>query len=723
MSIATHMLEPELRELAEEAGLLVTWRDAHGRERQVGAQTLRSLLDALHVPCANPAQCCESLHALRVAGYRGASPRIVVAQLGQPVFLRRHGSLHYRLQREDGTYIMGTARDLDGDYVAISGLNRPGYYQLEMGAVHTVIAVAPRRCPTVTELAGRTHAWVLGAQVYSLRRGVANGASDAAGAALPGWETGGDYTALGILARQAAAHGAAGLAISPVHAMFSADPQRYSPYAPSSRLFLNALHADPVAVLGRDFVLAAGVTDGGVAPPDGPQDGLLDWPQVYARRLSTLRRLHQHFDAAASRALQTDFEAFVREGGQALFNHASFEALHAHYAETLGASHGWQDWPAEYRDPSSAAVRRFSAAHEDALRFHLFLQWLAARNLGQAHAGAREAGMPLGLVADMAVGTDPGGSQAWSQQGQLMTGVSVGAPPDIFQPEGQDWGLTAFSPHALHEHGHDGFIQIVRAALAHAGGLRVDHILGLARMWLVPQGAPPAEGAYLRYPRDELMNLLALEAWRHRALVVGENLGTVPEDFTEAMSRHGILGMNVLWFEQDSTAQRPAFRPRSEWPGQSMAMITTHDLPTLSGWWVGRDIEWRERQGEFDAQAAEAQRRDRAAQKGALWQALQRAGLISDGAAPHEPPTGTVLAYVAGAPSVVCSVALEDVLESPEQPNLPESGRRDAQLRHPNWRRMLEPAVETMLEGERVAGLLGIVRKAREQAPSLEENA
>ena len=152
-------------------------------------------------------------------------------------------------------------------------------------------------------------------------------------------------------------------------------------------------------------------------------------------------------------------------------------------------------------------------------------------------------------------------------------------------------------------------------------------------------------------------------------------------------------------------------------------MITTRDLPTLSGWWVGRDIEWRERQGEFDAQAAEAQRRDRAAQKGALWQALQRAGLVSDGAAPHEPPTGAVLAYVAGAPSVVCSVALEDVLESPEQPNLPESGRRDAQLRHPNWRRMLEPAVETMLEGERVAGLLGIVRKAREQAPSLEENA
>src|SRR5690606_24275222 len=177
MSIATHMLEPELRELAEEAGLLVTWRDAHGRERQVGAQTLRSLLDSLNLPCANPAQCCESLHALRVAGYWGASSRFVLAQLGQPVFLLRHRSLLYLLPLEDGKFIMCTGPCLDVVYLAISGLNRSGYYQLEMGVVHTVIAVAPQRCPTVTELTGRTHAWVLGAQVYSLRRGVANGAS------------------------------------------------------------------------------------------------------------------------------------------------------------------------------------------------------------------------------------------------------------------------------------------------------------------------------------------------------------------------------------------------------------------------------------------------------------------------------------------------------------------------------------------------------------------
>lgn len=701
-------MDATLKALAEEAGLLLSWRDAHGAQQHVAADTVRALLMALELPCSSESQCRESLKMLRDES-QAASPPIVVARAGSPLVLKRAGSPHYRLQLEDGKFIMGTARAIDGDQVAISGLTRPGYHLLEMGRVRTVIAVTPSAAPSVRMLAGRERAWLLAAQVYGLCR--ERGTADSGAELIPGWEVGGDYSSVGLLARQAARYGAAGLAMSPVHALFSADPQRHSPYSPSSRLFLNAMHADPVAVLGEAFVHSAGIPESECA---ATCQGLLDWAGVYERRLAAFRRLYEQLLARQPEALSRDFQAFREEGGQALRDHARYEALHAHYAPMLGAAHGWQDWPADLHDPGGTAVERFAHDHESEVRFHAFLQWLAARNLAQAHQGAREAGMALGLVADMAVGTDPRGSQAWCRQGQLMSGISVGAPPDIFQPQGQDWGLTAFSPRASHLNGHAGHIEIMRAALAHAGGLRVDHVLGLARMWLVPSAASPADGAYLRYPRDELLSLLALEAWRHRAVVVGENLGTVPEDFNDAMTEHGILGMNVLWFEQDRAPdQAPRFRSRNEWPRQTMAMATTHDLPTVTGWWQGRDIEWRERLGEVDGQTALAQKAERLQQKAGLWQALHDVELVQ-GDLPSQAPTEAVLTYLAGTPSALLSIGLEDLLGSPEQPNLPGAARAADGETHPNWRRTYPGPVQNLLESESVGALLQRVGRARQ---------
>jgi len=658
---------------------------------------------------------------------------------------------------------MGTARDLDGGHVVIPGIGRPGYHRLEMGRTGTVIAVAPARCPAVGERAGRAPAWMLGAQVYSLRRGNGKpgGSRGSATEVPPGWEAGGDYTAVGILARQAAAQGASGLAISPVHALFSADPGRYSPYAPSSRLFLNVLHADPAAVLGDELVRGAELARG---PAPLSIGGLLDWSAIHAQRLGVLRRLHEHFSAVGPEGLLGDFEAFREAGGRTLADHACYEALHAQHAAALGAAHGWRDWPAHYHDPDAPAARRYAREHESELRFHAFLQWLAARNLAQAQASARAAGMPIGLVADMAVGTDARGSYAWCRRSRLMEGVSVGAPPDPFQPRGQNWGLSAFSPRASGRAGHDGYIETLRAVLAHAGGVRVDHVLGLARMWVIPAGAEAGEGVYLRYPRDELMDLLVLEAWRHQAVVVGENLGTVPEDFNEALAERGILGMNVLWFEHDhalartpplsergeanparnaaprapgqaggeasagapravdaandaDAAEAVVFRSRAAWPEQAVAMVTTHDLPTLRGWWRGRDIQWRERLGQFDADQARAERARREGLKSALWRALRAAGLAESGlSTPQEPPVAAVLAYVAGTPAALCGIALEDLLGSEEQPNLPSPGGPAGADGHPDWRRVLEPAVEDMLADESVAALLQALRQARQAA-------
>lgn len=708
--------DPLLLQLAEAAGLMASWRDAHGHERWVGFDTLRRVLDALELPCESEAQCRDSLKGLGDEGVGLSSPGLLRVRQGAPVIVRRAGSPHYRLELEDGTRLMGTAQDLDGNRVAIPAVRRPGYHRLRMGRIDTTIAVVPPRCHPVATLTGQAHAWVAGAQVYSLRQGGGHLHREPAAAGrrvLPGWETGGSFGALGELARGLAAHGAAGLAISPVHALFSADASRYSPYAPSSRLFLNALYADPAAVFDPDMLRPLQQASDA---PGLTADGCIEWPAIHTHRLRQLRRLFDIFNTARPSGLEEDFNTFLHAGGDALERHVRYEALHAHHATALGPAHGWQDWPAEYREPDGAAVRRFAGEHGPELRFHAFLQWLAARSLAVAHQGAREAGMPLGLIADMAVGTDPRGSQAWSRPSQILSGVSIGAPPDIFQPGGQDWGLTAFSPRALRVRGYDGFIETLRAVLAHAGGVRVDHVLGLGRMWLVPEGAAATDGVYLKYPREALLDLLALEAWRHRAVAVGENLGTVPEDFNAAIAQRGILGMSVLWFEQGDDAQ-PVFRPRRAWPAQSMAMVSTHDLPTLRGWWCGRDLQWRQRLGQLGAGEFEAAWALRRTQRKALWAALQRDGLAPAATAvPEDAPVRAVLAYIAGTPAALCNVSLEDLTGQVEQPNLPASGDMPPPEGHPNWCRALDVTVEALLQDPAVVALMQRIDRSRREA-------
>lgn len=705
-----------LLKVAQSAGLMPAWIDAHGKEREVGADTLRAVLETLGFPCGSEVQCRESLARLEQGADATADAGLLLVRLGRSFTLRREGSLHYQLTLENGTRVMGTAQDLGGGRVAIPAIRKPGYHRLEMGRIQCTVAVVPEQAPRVEDLLRRQPAarpmtrgqpsvrgWVLGAQVYALRRGQTEGEP------VPdGWQAGGDFSLLGTLAREAGNHGAAGLAISPLHAMFSADPQRYSPYSPSSRLFLNAMYADPATVLGADCLGA--LSQGGEARWLDPTD-CLDWPAIQSTRLAQLERVFERFEATARSSRHQDLQAFELEGGEALARHVCYEALHAHFSATLGATHGWQDWPAEFRDPASTAVRHFAESHERALRFHVFLQWLAARSLAHAQAEAR-AHTPLGLIADLAVGTDPRGSHAWSRQQQVMTGVSVGAPPDLFQPRGQDWGLTAFSPWALRQHGHAGFIETVRAVLAHAGGLRVDHVIGLARLWLVPQGASADQGVYLGYPQDELMDLLMLEAWRHQAVIVGENLGTVPQGFNADLERRGFLGMSVLWFEREEEAPQ-RFHPPSAWPVRSMAMASTHDLPTLRGWWMGRDIHWRERHGEHDAAEAQRQTALREQDKTVLWTALQQAGLAPAGVpVPEAAPVNEVLSFLAATPSVLLNVALEDLAGESEQPNLPGRPPTDAALAHPNWRRTLGTPVDSLFATESTAELLEALRRA-----------
>jgi 4-alpha-glucanotransferase len=306
--------------------------------------------------------------------------------------------------------------------------------------------------------------------------------------------------------------------------------------------------------------------------------------------------------------------------------------------------------------------------------------------------------MAIGLVGDLAVGTDRGGSHCWSRQHDMLIGVSIGAPPDYINAVGQNWGLTSFSPRALQLHGYAPFLEMLRAQLRHLGGLRIDHVLGLGRLWLVPDGASATEGAYLHYPIDDLFKLIALESWRHRSIIIGEDMGTVPEGFRDRLADVGILGMRVLWFERDWGL----FVDPSRWPSGAVAMTTTHDLPTVAGWWSGRDIEWRHELDLFGPHTDQAREiAERAEDRSKLWDAFRHAG-VAQGPAPSADDTAAVAtaaaAFIGLTPSPLALLPMEDALGLAEQPNIP--GTIDE---HPNWRRRLPDEADALLSTPEVS--------------------
>ncbi|MCP1616353.1 4-alpha-glucanotransferase [Pseudomonas sp. SLBN-26] len=683
------MSDAQLEALATAAGFSVHWTDADGRPQQVAPDSLRALLEALGYPAQSEQQIAGSLAHLQARHEAATLPRLLTLDQGQPLALDAHArpGAAFRVQLEDGGVVDG---HLD-DQARLPALTAWGYHQLHLGDQAVTLAVAPPACPSVAQLSDhrRRHIWGLAAQLYGLRR--------------PGDGGLGDTQALEELVRSAAAQGADAIALSPVHAMFSADLQRYSPYSPSSRLLFNVLHAAPASILGdrawREAVLATGL---------GPELQrleslpLVDWPAASAARLQLLRQLYQGF-AAGENLHSVDFDSFCQHAGDALLQHCRFEALHG-FMSRSGLPTDWRTWPEPYRDPASPAVLRFAEEHADEVRFHAFAQWLVARGLDRAQSAARGAGMAVGLIADLAVGADGAGSQAWARQAELLPSLTVGAPPDILNRSGQAWGISAFSPDGLRQQGFRAFIEMLRANLAHAGGLRIDHVMGLQRLWVLPEGADPRHGAYLNYPREDLLRLLCLEATRHRALIVGEDLGTVPEGLREALGRRLILGMRVLLFEQADGR----FTPPDAWPADALATTTTHDLPTLRGWLAGRDIHWREAAGQTRPEQAEADREHRQRERQALESALHASGQ-RHGQAPED-DLDAAIAFIGRTPAPLVLLPLEDAVGSEEQPNLPGPGDL-----HPNWRRRWPEAAASLLERPEVSARLQRLDHTRRQ--------
>lgn len=665
------MSDTLLAKLALSAGLSIDWTDAHGRPQSVSPEAQRGLLQAFGYPAQSPEQIRASLAALEQQHHAYPAEALLFQNQGQPLRLGRYpASTPYLLLDEQGRESSGR---LDQD-ACLQAIEQPGYYQLQIHDRQHPLAVTPTACLSVEQLCGKRHIWGLTAQLYALRR--------------PGDGGLGDTRAVAELAQHAADQGADALALSPAHALFSAAHEHYGPYSPSSRLFFNVLHAAPESLLGCERVQRA-ISTSGVQAELTRLEGLelIDWPAVAEVRQRLLRQLYADFQQAPGDLLKS-FEAFIAKGGDTLIQHCRFEALHEHQVQN-GESADWRDWPSHLRDPGQEAVSRFATEHAECVRFHAFSQWLIAHGLEAAQTTASGAGMAIGLIADLAVGADCAGSQAWSRQEEMLPEVTVGAPPDILNRNGQNWGVTAFSPHGLRQHSFRAYIEMLQANLAHAGGIRIDHVMGLQRLWVIPRGGQPQDGAYLRYPLKKLLGLLALESHRHRALVIGEDLGTVPGGLQDELARRNILGTRVLLFEQ----RDGRFIPPQQWPRNALATTTTHDLPSMKGWFAGHDIDWRIRAGHSAPSALDDDRSQRQRERSALIAALTESGQLQGDAADVEACLQASIGYISSTPAALTLLPLEDACGLDQQPNLPGPGDS-----HPNWRRRYALPVAELLE-------------------------
>lgn len=511
---------------------------------------------------------------------------------------------------------------------------------------------AAGRCHWPARLADGTRGWVLSVQLYGLR-------------SQRNWGMG-DFTDLAELAELAARAGAAAVQLNPLHALYLSRPMHCSPYSPSSRLWLNPLYIDVLAVpeLACSETAARFIEQASLRRrlDSLRSSSRVDYAAVAALKLPLLRLLFGEFVDRHARPRSQRYAEFVdfrNAGGRALLDFALFEALERRLVDRH--PEGWPSWPEPWRDRDPPACLDFVKRHPLEVLFPMYLQWLARTQLTQAQGRARAAGMPIGLIADLAVGVDPTGADAWRDRELLALDVEIGAPPDAFAADGQAWGLPPWRPAVLAAREFAPWRELLTANMVAVGGLRIDHVIGCQRQFWVPRGASGRDGAYLDYPREALLAVLAECSRRHESVLIGEDLGTVPEGFSERLAESNILSTRVLRFERHPSG---LFRRPSTYPDLACACAGTHDLPPLASW--------------LDTGSTPVEQHDE--------RALLRAALVDAGTEPDsealEDRIAAVHAFLAATPCRLVLVQLEDILAEREPVNRPGTGPEQ-----PNWQR------------------------------------
>ena len=725
---------PALAELAVECGVATGYTDAHGVHRDVSERTLRFVLAAMGVGAGpgsagsgatandpdhddgdgdddastdTAATDRELLEEVRLRSWRRVLPPTVVVRQGTPTDVSIHipfgaavtvtahledGGAPLTLLPLDGPRVQ---RQVDGNTMEQATITVPddiptGWHRLLVvvdpitapthagRTTEATLLVAPTTIPLPAGLDDR-RAVGLSAQLYQVR-------------SKESWGVG-DLDDLGRLAQWGGRDlGADFVLVNPMHASEPFPPVSPSPYLPTTRRFVSPLYLRPERV--PEY---AGLTPSARARVDGlalraaGDNGAdaINRDVAWATKLEALRLL---FAVAPTPDRAADFDQFIRDEEPGLHAFATWCAL--------AGDHGpdWTHWPAELHDPESPAVSAFAEEHADEIRFHQWLQWLTTEQRAGAQHEALGAGMRLGVIHDLAVGVHPTGADAWTLNRSLARGVSVGAPPDIYNQRGQDWSQPPLRPDALAENGYRAFRDIVRAALRDAGGVRIDHILGLFRLWWIPAGAPPTEGTYVQYDTEAMLAVLTLEASRAGAVVIGEDLGTVAPGVRETLAERGVLGTSVMWFEnQDGVPTDPERYRRL-----CMASVTTHDLVPTAGYADLVHVDIRDQLGQLTRDVNE-ERDDAAAEIAGFVAAVRERGLV-EGDSPID-LVAALHGFVAAAPSVLFAASVADLVADRRPVNMPGTSTE-----YPNWSVPISDGAGQVVGLEELMGSTGPVR-------------
>ncbi|QOF67540.1 4-alpha-glucanotransferase [Actinobacillus sp. GY-402] len=598
--------------------------------------------------------------------------------------------------------------------VKARGINLPkdlplGYHQLQLqsgGKVfNCTVIVAPQACYQPQALREHKKLWGTFLQLYTLK-------------SEQNWGIG-DFGDLKKFLQNLAPFQADFLGLNPIHSLFPANPDSASPYSPSSRQWLNIAYIDvnQLAEFQQSDEAQAWFHSAEVQKKltELRQAQWLDYGKVIPLKLKGLRFAFKKTKQNPTALSVRQFAQFVQQGGESLQVQATFDALHQYLAERFDNQWGWDFWAKEYQDYHSPAVQQFRAEHQEDIEFYAWLQFIADQQLAECDAVCRQQNMRIGMYRDLAVGVTGSGAETWNDKRLYCLKASVGAPPDVLGPQGQNWGLTPMNPHVLKQQAYRPFIDLVRANMKHCGALRIDHIMSLLRLWWIPKGDSAVNGAYVRYPVDDLIAILALESQRHQCLIIGEDLGTVPKEIVSKLKNAGILSYKIFYFEFDEQGQS---RDLQTYPYQAMTTLSTHDLPTISGYWRGYDFELGEKFGVYpNPKILEILQRDRVRAKTQILRRLRQHHVPVEAEISAElgsPASKKFIyrlqTYVARVSSGLFGFQPEDWLGMSEPVNIPGTSTQYA-----NWRRRLSANIDDMFADTDIRKLLKEVNDIRQE--------
>ena len=675
------------------AGISPDYINAHGKPQSIGADTKRRLLDAMHRPAT------DSVAATPI-------PNVMVLTYGKKMALPVSGSGEFSwiLTTEEGQQHHGKATG--GKNLSLPTRLPEGYHSLTLTQDdqrwHCRVIIAPERCYEPQPLQEAKKLWGACVQLYTLR-------------SEKNWGIG-DFGDLKAMLPEVAKRGGAFIGLNPIHALYPANPESASPYSPSSRRWMNVIYIDVNAV--EDFRLSDEAQAWWKLP--ATQQKLkaardveqVDYTAVTELKMTALRMAWKRFAKRHDEPMAA-FRYFVDKEGESLYWQAAFDALHAHQVKEDKLRWGWPAWPKAYQNIESPEVHAFCQQHADEVDFYLWLQWLAYTQFAECWETSQRDAMPIGLYRDLAVGVAEGGAETWCDRELYCLKASVGAPPDILGPLGQNWGLPPMDPHIIAARAYEPFIELLRANMKNCGALRIDHVMSVLRLWWIPYGETADHGAYVQYPVDALLSILALESKRHRCMVIGEDLGTVPVEIVGKLRKSGVYSYKVLYFENDS---EKTFRAPKAYPEQSMAVATTHDLPTLRGYWESGDLTLGNALGLYpDADVLRGLYQDRELAKQGLLDALHKYGALPKRAG-HKASLMSMTStlsrgmqrYIADSNSALLGLQPEDWLQMSAPVNIPGTSTE-----YPNWRRKLTTTLEAMFADESVNKLIKDLDKRR----------